>query len=96
MKLTDAEQASLDSLLAYGYVQIEKYGRFQPGTRVLIGSGPGTVVAVTEKPDSAWSKSWRMDDVELIVRPDDRDVPHYGPAQVAQYHVRQILEEASP
>ena len=51
---------------------------------------------MTEKPDSAWSKSWRMDDVEVIVRPDDRDVPHYGPAQVAQYHVRQILEEASP
>ena len=96
MKLTDAEQALLDSLLEYNYVQVEAYGRLRAGTRVLIGSGPGTVVAVTEKPDSAWSKSWHMDDVELIVRPDDRDVPHYGPAQVAQYHIRQILEEATP
>lgn len=95
IELTPAEQSSLDSLLEHGYIQVEAYGRLRVGTRVLIGSGPGTVVAVTQKPDSAWSKTWRMDDVEVIVRTDDHRSTERAPSQVAQYHIRQILEEPS-
>ncbi|GIE75761.1 hypothetical protein Aph02nite_17110 [Actinoplanes philippinensis] len=48
--------------------------------------GTGYIVAVTEKPDSAWSRVYGMPDVEMVTV---YDTDHFGGrlATVAQYHV---------
>lgn len=100
--LTAEEQAKAAAMVAelhdYGYRDVEQHGRLKPGVRIRhIGHkwpeaydfGTGIVVAITEKPDSAWSRSWGKADVELIAL---WDRPGFGSrlSQVAQYHVEVI------
>lgn len=105
--LTAEETAEMDAILgelhAHGYRDVERHGQLAPGTRIRhIGhqwdeaytDGTGMVVAVTEKPDSPWSVSWRMPDVELVAV---WDRPTFGTrlAQLAQYHVIAVREGAA-
>lgn len=84
-----------------GYVDLEVYVDVEACLALRVGSrvrhrnqrspqayehGTGVVLAITHKPDSAWSQSWRMPDVELIVL---RDRAQFGSrlSQLAHYHV---------
>jgi hypothetical protein len=68
-----------------GYRDVPEHGSLRPGVRIRhVG-----VLAVTEKPNSSWSVSWRMPDVELIAlwdRPNTRG----WLSGLAQYHVEVI------
>jgi hypothetical protein len=78
-----------------GYRDVSEHGDLRPGVRIrhvgerwsgAYNNGTGIVLAVTEKPNSAWSVSWHMPDVELIAlwdRPDTRG----WLSGLAQYHV---------
>jgi hypothetical protein len=84
-----------------GYVHLAEYTYPRSGKTLQVGSrvrhrgqlwsdailyGTGHVVALMHKPNSGWSRSWGMPDVELIVL---RDREQFGSrlSQVAQYHV---------
>lgn len=100
--LTPAEEKQLGELLAElhdrGYRDITKHGRLHVGDRVrhwghqwshAFSEGTGFVVAMTERPDSAWSRTYRMPDIELIAvwdvpRPFDTSSRL---SLLAQYHV---------
>lgn len=81
-----------------GYRDADFHGDLHPGTRIrhrgdqwpgAYENGTGIVLAITEKPNSSWSQSWRMPDVELIAlwdRPDTRG----WLSGLAQYHVEVI------
>jgi hypothetical protein len=87
--------AMLAELHERGYQDIPEHGPIAVGTRIrhrgdcwpeAYTNGTGVVVGLTEKPDSAWSVSWHMPDIELIAlwdRPGIRGCL----SQLAQYHI---------
>lgn len=91
----------LAELHEHDYQDIERHVHrsgveLAPGTRVrhaghrwhdAVVKGTGHVVAITERPDSAWSRSWGMPDVELIAVFDKPWPLDSRLAQLAQYHV---------
>lgn len=97
----------LGELHEHGYVSVDQHAYpsgvvLKPGTRIrhsghryveAILNGTGYVVAITEKPDSAWSRVYGMADVELVAV-FDRD--HFGGqlTTLAQYHVAVIDGDA--
>ena len=100
--LTADEQADVDELHAelreHGYLDVDHHGRLRPGGRVYhrghrwpeaAERGTGTVLVVTHKPDSSWSRSWGGPDVEVIVLWDEAP---FGSrvSQVANYHVTAV------
>lgn len=100
--MTDAEAAELARLVAdlheSGYRDIAEHKNLRVGTRIrhrgeqypqAYEHGTGVVVALTEKPDSRWSQSWRMPDVELVML---RDTAQFGSrlSQLGQYHVEVV------
>jgi hypothetical protein len=101
--LAPGEQAEVERMLAAlrerGYQDRDSHKKLAPGVRVrhtghqwpqAYIEGTGTVVAIVEKPDSAWSEPWGMPDVELIVV-FDRGVKLTGRlSELAQYHVQAI------
>jgi hypothetical protein len=67
------------ALAAYGYVDLAEHNGITVGTRVhhrneryyeALHNGTATVLALMERPDSAWSQKWNQRDIELIVRRD--------------------------
>lgn len=97
--LTPEEAAQLDTLRAElrgcRYVEIPEHGKLRPGGRVYhrghrwpeaAWDGTGTVLALTERRDSSWSRTWGMPDIEMVVL---WDTAPFGSrvSQVAQYHV---------
>jgi hypothetical protein len=93
----------LQDLHDQGYRDIEQHDGLRVGTRVrhrgeqypeAFRDGTGVVIALTERPDSSWSLSWGMPDVELVVL---RDTPRFdGQSRlswVAQYHVSAVEEQ---
>lgn len=93
------EQAKVAEMLAglhaCGYRDVEAHGALRPGVRIrhaghrwdeAIDAGTGFVVAITEKPDSPWSRSWGRPDVELITV-SDKPFLNSRLSQLAQYHV---------
>lgn len=87
----------LANLRSRGYVDRERFNELVPGARVrhrghqypeAYPTGTGVVVGIVERPDSAWSQSWRMPDIEMVVA---WDRPAFLGASrlstVAQYHV---------
>jgi hypothetical protein len=101
LDLTAAETAGLAAKLKElhdcGYKDVTEHGALRIGTRIRGRSeqyheallhGTGIVIAITEKPDSAWSSSWGMPDVELIVLRDKARFEDWSRlSQLAQYHV---------
>ena len=93
--------AILAELHDAGYEDAEEHNELKPGARVRhVGHrwptayerGTGTVVAVTRKPDSSWSRSWGMPDVELVVAYDSPTLPGRSRlATLAQYHVQSVV-----
>lgn len=84
-------------LISRGYRDVDDHKGMRVGRRVrhrgeqyraAYSDGTGVIVTVMERPDSAWSRTWHMPDVELIIL---RDRPRFvGDARlmfVAQYHV---------
>lgn len=88
------------NLHANGYRDIPEHGSITVGARIrhrgqqwpdALQHGAGYVVALTEKPDSAWSVSWGMADIELIAVWDKPwGLASSRLAQIAQYHVAVI------
>lgn len=87
-------------LLAAGY-QDAAHKLLQPGARVrhrghqypeAFRAGTGTVIYVTENPDSAWSRTYSAPDIELIVLWDTTR----SLSQVANYHVDLIAGADTP
>lgn len=102
VEMTPEESARFEAMLGelhqYGYQDVEEHGKLRPGVRIrhhghqwsaAYANGSGVVLAITEKPKSAWSQTYRTDDVELIAM---WDVASFGSrlSQVAQYHVEVI------
>lgn len=100
--MTPAEHAEVERMLAElrecGYRDVAEHGQLRPGVRIrhrghqwpeALSKGTGVVVAITEKPDSSWSRAYGAADVELITL-SDRE--RYGSrlSQLAQYHVATI------
>ncbi len=108
IEMTDHERDQLAEMLkadlhAYGYRDIKEHEGLRIGTRIrhrrerwpeAYTRGTAYVVALTHKPDSAWSREWGMPDVELIALFDKPSLPgHSRLSQLAQYHVS-IIEAA--
>lgn len=91
-------------LHAHGYVDLPEYVYPRSGRRLCVGArvrhcgeqwpealmdGTGHVVALLHKPDSPWSRSYGMPDIELVMVSDR---PRFDRRlfQVAQYHVEVI------
>jgi hypothetical protein len=92
-------ERTLSELREHGYVDIDHHGELRPGVRVrhrghqwseAIQRGTGNVVAITEKPNSAWSDTWRMADVEMVVVFDKPWPASSRLSQLAQYHVVRV------
>ena len=95
---TEELGALLASLHAYGYVDIAERGQLRPGGRIrhsghrwpeAYTEGTGVVLALTEKPDSGWSQTYGMPDIEMVVlwdKPWPFDTSSRL-SQLAQYHV---------
>lgn len=95
-------------LRKHGYVDLDEYVYPRSGRRLRVGArvrhggeqypealqyGTGNVVALMHRPDSAWSHSWRMPDIEMVML---RDKPRFGESRLsglAHYHVEVIEEE---
>ena len=97
--LTAEEQQRVDEMLAglheRGYVDVAEHGKLRPGVRIrhrgeqyyeALEHGTGVVVAITEKPDSSWSRTYGMADIELITVSDEARFDSRL-SQLAQYHV---------
>lgn len=99
--------AKVAELHAAGYVDLPEFTYPRSGKVLRVGTrvrhsgeqywealerGTGNVVALTHKPDSSWSRSWGMPDVELVIA---RDKARLGSrlSQIAQYHVAMIEED---
>lgn len=97
--LEPEERAEYEQKLAElherGYVDIENHKGLSVGVRVrhrghqwpaAYRDGTGTVLAITEKPDSVWSRSWGAPDIEMVVL---FDTATFGSrlSMLAQYHV---------
>lgn len=105
--LTKAEETKLAAMLAElharGYQDITEHKQLRVGGRIrhrgqqypeAYDKGTGFVVALTEKPDSAWSRSWGMPDVELIMLRDKALLDGYSRlASVAHYHVEVVTRD---
>ena len=95
-----AEAASLlDELRERGYAEKEFHNELRAGARARHRGhqwskaclrGTGVVLHVTEKSPSAWSESWRMPDVEIVVLWDERESLGPRMSLVAQYHVHHV------
>jgi hypothetical protein len=98
-RLEPDEEAKVAEILAglhaHGYRDVDAHGALRPGVRIrhvghqwceAINAGTGFVVAITEKPDSAWSRTWGKPDVELITV-SDKPFLDSRLSQLAQYHV---------
>lgn len=95
-------------LREHGYVDLDEFtypwsGRvLRVGARVrhvgelhpeALERGTGNVVALLHRPDSAWSRSWRQRDIELVMLRDRERFNGAGRlSQVAHYHV-EVIEE---
>lgn len=103
--LTAKEQQQIDEMLAglhaHGYVDVADHKQLRPGVRIrhrgeqyyeALAHGTGVVVAITEKPDSAWSRTYGAADVELITLSDTARFSSRL-SQLAQYHVAVIEGE---
>lgn len=102
--LTGAEEIKLAEMLAglhaRGYKDIAEHKQLHVGCRIrhrnqqypeAYTHGTGFVVALTHKPNSAWSRSWGMPDVELIMLRDMALLEGYSRlVSVAQYHVEAV------
>jgi hypothetical protein len=106
--MTSDETAELARLLAElhasGYQDVHHHLELRAGARIRHGghqwpeaytNGTGTVLAVTRRPDSTWSRQYGLPDVELVAlwdqpRPFD-DSSRLS--QLAQYHVEAITQE---
>lgn len=82
------------ALEKHGYIEIPEHKGIKPGARIrnrrqqyvkAIWHGTSTVVAVYEKPDSPWSRTYGMPDIEIIHQPDDAPDGEC-PITWAQYH----------
>ena len=104
-EMTPEEQAEFDKTLAElharGYVDIDAHKELRPGVRVRHRGhqwpgahrhGTGAVLALTEKPDSAWSLSWGMADIEMVVLWDKPWPLDSRLSKLAQYHVNVALD----
>lgn len=95
-------------LHASGYVDLDSYTYPQSGRVLHVGArvrhigeqypealrdGTGNVVALLHRPDSPWSRSWRMPDIELVTL-SDRPRFETRLSQLAHYHV-EVIEGAS-
>lgn len=104
--LTAEESAQVEAMRAQlrldGYVEVDQHRQLRAGTRVrhcghrwpeAYEHGTGRVLLVTEKPNSSWSVSWHMPDVEMLVLFDKAS---FGSriSQLAQYHVA-VIENAT-
>lgn len=96
---SEAVARMLGELHGYGYQDVAEHGRLQPGARIrhrghrwyeALERGTGVVVAITEKPDSVWSRSWGAPDIELIALWDEPRFTGGRLSQLAQYHVAAI------
>jgi hypothetical protein len=100
--MTDEERTEVDAALAAlrerGYQDIEEHGQLRPGVRIrhrgeryheALEHGTGIVLAITEKPDSAWSRTYGTADIELITLSDTARF-NSRLSQLAQYHVAVI------
>jgi len=85
----------LDGLHAHGYVDVAEHGKLRPGVRIrhrgerypeALEHGTGIVLAITERPDSPWSKTYGAADIELITLSDKARF-NSRLSQLAQYHV---------
>lgn len=104
IELTPAERAEVETKMAAlrerGYVDREAFNELKPGTRIrhrghqwpdAYREGTGNVVAITEKPESAWSQSWGAPDVEMVVAYDEPTLPGMSRlVTLAQYHVSAV------
>jgi hypothetical protein len=99
---TERVEKALVDLRSRGYVDINEHGRLRPGVRIrhrgdqyseAYQNGTGVVIAITEKPNSAWSASWRMPDIELLVLWDKEHRGIDRISQLAQYHVSVIEQD---
>lgn len=110
MVLTELERAELaekvKELHKRGYRDVAEHHGLKVGARIrhhghqwseAFRLGTGHVAVLTEKPNSAWSISWHMPDIELIAVWDKpRGLGSSRLSQVAQYHVEVIeLADAS-
>jgi hypothetical protein len=103
MIIPDAEREKYATIRAEleesGYRDVE-HETLRPGRRVrhrgerypeAYDHGTGVILAVMEKPNSAWSADWGGRDIELIVL---RDRPMFEDwsrlSQVADYHVQVV------
>ena len=100
-QLTEEEQDRLleirQELRERGYQDITEHGDLRVGARIrhrgqqfteAFRHGTGYVVALMEKPDSAWSRTYRMPDIELVVVFDKPALLSSSRlSQLAQYHV---------
>lgn len=109
VEMTPEEQSAADELLAglhaAGYQDLAEWRELKPGVRIrhrghqypeAYERGTGVVVAVTEKPDSSWSKTYGAADIEMVVLNDERPQA-LGARRVstlAQYHVA-VVGDAS-
>ncbi|WP_026931197.1 hypothetical protein [Glycomyces tenuis] len=94
------------SLHEHGYVDLDEFVYPKSGLKLRVGTrikhrneeywkairhGTANVVALTEKPDSPWSKTYRMRDIELVMFRQEREIGSRL-SQVAQYHI-DVIEE---
>lgn len=93
----------LAGLRGRGYRDRERFNELEPGARVrhrghqypeAYRAGTGTIVAVTERDPSAWSESWGLPDVEIVVAWDDPSL--WRVSNVAQYHIYAVRERVAP
>lgn len=100
--MTPDEVAEVERMLGElrkrGYRDVAEHGELRPGVRIrhrgqrwseALDKGTGVVLAITERPDSSWSQTYRTADIELITLADQE---RFGSrlSQVAQYHVATV------
>jgi hypothetical protein len=102
-EMTPEEQKRAEEMLAElherGYRDVEQHGKLRAGVRVRhVGhrwpeayeNGTGGVVAITEKPNSAWSLTYGKPDIEMVVLLDAPSLSGSRLSGLAQYHVEVI------
>lgn len=107
-EMTPDEQQRAEELLAElrkrGYVDVAEHEKLRPGTRVrhwgqrwnaALADGTGNVLAIAEKPNSSWSRTYGMPDIEMVVLFDEPGLGGSRLSQLAQYHVA-VVEGGAP
>lgn len=100
--LTAAEETRLtemrEELHACGYRDIAEHKNLRVGSRIrhrgqqwpeAFANGTGVVAVLTEKPNSSWSQTYGMPDIELVAVWDEPWTSSRL-SQLAQYHVHVI------